>query len=640
MQDMKFIVPSGRVTNLINDDRQLTFCTQLRCLEQYFSTTRSQLQKSFSNPHHQQLIRHERLNCSLRETAFMHRLIEDDSITIKPADKNLGLVLVDTSWYDQELTRMLQDRQTYVPFKQTVTINGITHKCSETKLSTLLYDELQRLMNHHTHVLEAWNPDLSKRIMKYAKTKINRGEAVIPSIYLLIKVHKPKGLCGRPIVPCTRWVTTPASVLADHLLQEILREANLTHIVKDTKSFVNELEHMHDLPDDGEFLTGDIGSLYTNILTVMGLKLVREFLREQKVPSGLIEFIMDLLSFVMHHSYLTFKGKVYHQRDGTAMGTTVAPTYANIVVYMLERHMIKTFGPELITYRRYLDDVWAYVQRGHIDRLKTCLNSLHPKLVFEFSTDPIEAAFLDLHIFKGDRFAEKRLLDLRVHQKKMNLYLYIPFSSYHTDAAKRSFIQTELMRYIRNTSDQRHYNQLKQTFYSRLRDRGYPDKFLQPVFSSIFYSDRDYFLYPSAELMNHPDILKLPPRSACLLKRMLRAQNTPVNATRPPVFVIPFSPLSRHISIRSLLLQHWELISGPAPIIAYQSQPSLASRLVYMKAQKQQRTLAERLHSTRPIRSIQSRLSFRPPTQQLTQTTPTPINRQDDGPQPMEISSQ
>ena len=60
----------------------------------------------------------------------MHRLIEDDSITIKPADKNLGLVLVDTSWYDQELTRMLQDRQTYVPFKQTVTINGITHKCS------------------------------------------------------------------------------------------------------------------------------------------------------------------------------------------------------------------------------------------------------------------------------------------------------------------------------------------------------------------------------------------------------------------------------------------------------------------------------------------------------------------------------
>ena len=37
----------------------------------------------------------------------------------------------------------------------------------------------------------------------------------------------------------------------------------------------------------------------------------------------------------------------------------------------------------------------------------------------------------------------------------MNLYLYIPYNSFHTDAMKRSFIQTELMRYIRNSSDRR-----------------------------------------------------------------------------------------------------------------------------------------------------------------------------------------
>lgn len=636
---MKFIVPSARVIDTVNDERRINFATQLRCLEQYISTTRTLLQKSLNAPQHQLLIRHERLNCTLGDTSFMFRLIDDDSITIKPADKNLGLVLVDTAWYDAELSRMLRDRQTYAPFNQKVNINGKSQSCSVTKLPSLLYDELQRVIDRHRHILEAWNPDLSTQICKYAKSKIKRGDAIVPNIYLLIKVHKPKGLCGRPIVPCTRWVTTPASVLADHLLQEILRDANLTHLVKDTKSFVNELERMHTLPADGVFLTGDIGSLYTNIDTPLGLRLVREFLQEQKVVTGQIEWIMDLLSFVMHHSYLAFKGKVYHQRDGTAMGTTVAPTYANIVVYMLERRMLASFGPELILYRRYLDDVLVYVHPDHLDRVKTCLNGLHPKLVFEFASDPAEAAFLDLHIFKGTRFAAKGLLDLRVHQKKMNLYLYIPFHSYHTDAAKRSFIQTELMRYIRNTSDQRHYNDLKRIFYTRLRDRGYPDRFLQPVFAGIFYSDRVYFLCPSNQLLTHPDIHRVPPRSTCLIRRLARAQRVDSNAGRPPVFVIPFSPLSRHISIRSILLQHWDLVQGRPPIMAYQSQPSLATRLVYQKAKKQQEASARRLQSSVSVSATQSQLRFSP-SQQPPRLTPTHIIHQDNGPQPMELSSQ
>ena len=38
----------------------------------------------------------------------------------------------------------------------------------------------------------------------------------------------------------------------------------------------------------------------------------------------------------------TFKENTYHQIDGTAMGTACAPIYANIVVYMLERSVLKS----------------------------------------------------------------------------------------------------------------------------------------------------------------------------------------------------------------------------------------------------------------------------------------------------------
>jgi hypothetical protein len=277
------------------------------------------------------------------------------------------------------------------------------------------------------------------------------------------------------------------------------------------------------------------------------------------------------------------------------MGTAVAPTYANIVVYMMEKEVLRDMSRSVHLYRRFLDDVFAFMDRSAVEEFTHRMNHLHSKLKFEFVVHPSEAAFLDLRIHKGTRFESAGIFDLSVHQKKMNLYLYIPYHSFHSDAMKRSFIQTELMRYIRNSSDITEYAQLKQIFYQRLRDRGYPPSFLLPLFDSIFYSDRSFFLWPSATLPAHPHIHSHPPRSACLQRRMLRWQRSNSLAsppTRPPVFVIPYSPLSRILPTRPLLCQHWEMVQEALeepiqrPIIAYQSSPSLLKTLVYQRARQ------------------------------------------------------
>ena len=182
----------------------------------------------------------------------------------------------------------------------------------------------------------------------------------------------------------------------------------------------------------------------------------------------------------------------------------------------------------------------------------------------------------------------------------MNLYLYIPYNSFHTDAMKRSFIQVELTRYIRNSSNYDEYTQLKQIFYQRLRDRGYPINFLMPLFSEIYYSDRRYFLWPSKNLHLHPDLQVHPPRSATLLRRLkrweMRQPAFPLEQQEeliePPVFVIPYSPLSHLMPTRAILSKHWNQVriatglSLPLPIIAYQSQPSLLKTLVFLRARK------------------------------------------------------
>lgn len=591
----KFILPKPpRDTSAREASLRTQLSSELTVLDQYRSSTRDRLSSFVNSPPIQQAVALQRANYSSADTSFLRGLLHDRSVTIKPADKNLGLVLVDTRWYDAELQRMLADRTTYATFDNSISIDGRRRRCTVQQLPVQLLQQLQVLAKRFFAVLLEWQPLLAEQMNKFLQRRVTPTTAAVPRIYLLIKVHKASGLCGRPIVPSTRWVTTPASILADHLLQDIVRRAHIPWLVKDTKSLIVDLEQSPLSSRDGIFVTADIASLYTNIDTPLGLRLVRDFLIEQQVPSERIELLMALLSFVMENSYLSFQGAVYHQVDGTAMGTSVAPVYANIVVYMLERDIVRDMGADLRIYRRFLDDIFAFISCERAGEFQSRLNSMTPKLRFEFSSDPHEAAFLDLQVYKGERFARSAVFDLRVHQKKMNLYLYIPFGSFHTAAAKRAFIQTELMRYIRNSSSREAYVELKQVFYQRLRDRGYPHSFLQPLFHCIHYCDRPYFLCPAAALPAHPLLSVSPPKSDCLLRRLARSQRA--ESSSPPVLVVPFSPLSRIVPTRQILCQQWELLQTafaaqplPRPIIAYQSLPSLLKTLVHAKAKRHEK---------------------------------------------------
>lgn len=588
----------------ITADQQKQFQAEFKLIEIFRRTTEAAFSHAF-----ERITIPKQINIDRDDKTFLHRLIHDSDITCKPADKNLGLVLVDTAWYENELNRMLKDPITYRPLTQTVTDRHgkKRHTLVSTQINQLkdeLTKKMAKLIKLYTTTIEGWYPDLTQSILKYLQHGVAQKDIKIPEIYLLIKVHKPTGLCGRPIVPCTRWLTTPASVVVDHLLQDILKLNPIPWLVKDTKSFVNELEYSPTLhiQSNHELVTADIATLYTNIDTPLGLKLVRQFLTEilpdTSESQWRIRLIMELLKFVMDNSYLTFKDTTYHQIDGTAMGTACAPTYANIIVYMLERSVLELFKPFVSLYRRYLDDVFACIQSDQVDTFKSTMNSLHPKLKFEFTQDSTQASFLDLSISKGTRFLREGRLDLQVHQKCMNLYLYIPFNSYHTDAAKRSFIQTELTRYIRNSSSMESYLKLRQLFWTRLRDRGYPGHFLEPIFNGIHYADRAFFLLPSSELMDSPLRMTRSPTSLCLLKRITRAERMFGTTSkdiihRPAIFVIPFTPLSHAINTRQLLMEHWSLIgrtneSGglTPPIIAYQSYPSIMMSLIYQKARR------------------------------------------------------
>ena len=80
------------------------------------------------------------------------------------------------------------------------------------------------------------------------------------------------------------------------------------------------------------------------------------------------------------------------------------------------------------------------------------------------------------------------------YQKPLNRYLYIPFNSYHPNHSKRSFIKAELIRYVRLSSKVSDFLKIRDSFYNRLRNRGYPKWFLTEIFSEVSYNLRSSYL--------------------------------------------------------------------------------------------------------------------------------------------------
>ena len=73
-------------------------------------------------------------------------------------------------------------------------------------------------------------------------------------------------------------------------------------------------------------------------------------------------------------------------------------------------------------------------------------------------------------------------------------YPGIPFESFHPSSNKKAFIKGELIRYARNSSSFASFAETREKFWRRLRLRGYPFRFLLPLFRAIRYSDRKGWL--------------------------------------------------------------------------------------------------------------------------------------------------
>jgi hypothetical protein len=150
----------------------------------------------------------------------------------------------------------------------------------------------------------------------------------------------------------------------------------------------------------------DVVGSYSNIPTEEGIAAMRRALDTRQDKTVTTNTILEMIDHVLRLNIFELNSELHIQNVGTALGTKVAPTMANIFtaeidINIIEYGIIK--GKNCIYfYHRFLDDIfiiWIGTKDNFSEFMKK-VNLLHKtiKFVCEFDYDKKSTKFLDTKV--------------------------------------------------------------------------------------------------------------------------------------------------------------------------------------------------------------------------------------------------
>lgn len=391
------------------------------------------------------------------------RFIQDQGWIVKEADKNLGLVLMSPSVYQDLLASQVSEGV----FAK---VTGFPHGA---------------VLSNLTQILNFCSIPKREGLGIYESACSHTKPA---PFYVLPKIHKPT-LKARPITAQHSYMLSHLSKKLTNVLNEVV--IRLPAITINSRQVVNQLEHVR-LPQDVVFLTYDVESLYPSIDIPDALRTLRDALPEIFLKRK--GFWLRALELIMTNNYVKVGDDVYKQITGTATGTAVAPPFANLYLFYKFRETFRTFSRDIIYQRRYIDDGLILLRNGKniqalLDQLKSTSG-----LSFTHEESTSQAIFLDLRIYKGERFRRSRILDTEVYTKPISKFLYLHGKSNHPRHVFTGIVKGEMIRFLRNTSSEVIWLKKIKFLFEKLSHRGYTRKYLRDAYSCITFSDRHLYL--------------------------------------------------------------------------------------------------------------------------------------------------
>ena len=174
------------------------------------------------------------------------------------------------------------------------------------------------------------------------------------------------------------------------------------------------------------------------------------------------------------------------------MGTKMAVSFANIFMAAVETEIIERSSKKPLIWKRYIDNVFSLwnLNQEEITAFIELANNYHATTKFTAEISDTEITFLDTCVYKGERFKEESILDVRTHFKPTETFQYTHFTSCHPPGVRKGFTQGEALRLLRTNSSKATFKENITQFKRRLRDRCYPDNLVDKTLSKVKFSER------------------------------------------------------------------------------------------------------------------------------------------------------
>ena len=408
--------------------------TECNDLEDFFESLKLELSKI---PY-----RKVKPNYSSNEKKAWEALKGDPEIILKPYDKGRGIAVISKTHYLEEGYRQLGMKEQYMKLDY----NPTTHTAD---------------MLHNLVCKMYLDEQIDRSLAEYLDP--HNSQMRTPVFFMLPKVHKtpPPGVhfVGRPVVSNCSSPLERVSELIDFYLLPVVR-SQPTYL-KDTGDTIRKVENIQ-LPNDIILASFDVVSMFTSVpqdeafrTTLETLANLDPFDYNPVIPDE--EYMAELLRLVLYKNSFEFNDEYFLQISGVPMGQKSSGSICNLVVHELEKKILQS-TKYIHTLYRYMDDTLVF-WTGSLAQLEDFIqfiNTLHGSLKFTYEASVQSIQFLDLVIYKGKRFDETGILDIKCHTKKTETGQFLHRSSCHPQPVFDGFLRGEIIRYAKKQQQSRH----------------------------------------------------------------------------------------------------------------------------------------------------------------------------------------
>ena len=160
------------------------------------------------------------------------------------------------------------------------------------------------------------------------------------------------------------------------------------YLVKDSFDAANRIKviSQHLLENDYQYISFDVESLFTNVPTKRTADLILKRIYTDKLVSTNLKkrTLKKLILDTCTKTAFSFNNKLYQQKDGVSMGSSLGPVLANIIMTELEDVVIKPLiaSGTIKFYTRFVDDTLLLNKPENVKEVHNSLNKFDKNLRF------------------------------------------------------------------------------------------------------------------------------------------------------------------------------------------------------------------------------------------------------------------